>query len=203
MKLILLFTLLSSAVVTRIAAQSRVAIAPTYWFSYNPYSYQLNYTFNGSTSQTPIAGHDIVSAVGLTLRYRFTPHWDVSLGGFYYRDTNHIKTPQSPYNESTSFTSKGWQLPVMINYRLTEHRLSPYFSAGAIFSKSTTFTERPLTTDGVVGVGIIYRINSDLLLLLQPTASYSFYRPASDDFYSFTRYSSYSLGIQTQLIWYF
>jgi len=203
MKTALLVALLFSASVTLLSAQSRVSIAPTYWFNYNPYSYQINHTFNGSTTQTLASGHDVVSSVGLTVRYHFTPQWDVSLGGLYYRDTNHAKTPKSPYGEFAPFTSKGWQVPVMVNYRLTEHRLSPYFSTGAVFTKSNTFTGRPLTTDGVVGVGLNYRVDSGLSILLQPTASYSFYRPASDASFSFTEYSSYSLGIQTQLVWRF
>ena len=184
-------------------AQSRVSIAPTYWFNYSPYSYQINVTNNGSTTQTPASGYGIVSSVGLTARYQFTPQWDVSAGALYYRNTNHIQRPQGPYGESTPFTSEGWQLPVLVSYRLTSHCLSPYFSTGAIFTRSQTFTGRPITTDGVVGVGLSYRIDSGLSLLLQPTASYSFYRPASDPFYSFTQYSAYSFGLQTQLIWHF
>ena len=90
-----------------------------------------------------------------------------------------------------------------MNYRLTNRRLSPYFSTGVLFSRSNTFTARPITTDGVVGVGLSYRLDAGLSLLLQPSASYSFYRPASDAVYTLIQYSSYSLGIQTQLIWRF
>ena len=184
-------------------AQSRISIAPSYWFNYNPYSYQTNLTYNGSTTRTPVSGYDIVSSAGLVGRYHFTPQWDASIGVFYYRNTSHIKSPQGPYGETSPFTTKGWQLPVLVSYRLTDHRLSPYFSAGATFTKSNTYTARPITTDGVVGVGLHYRFDSGLSLLLQPTASYSFYRPASDAYYTFTQYSSYSLGLQTQLIWRF
>ncbi len=203
MKATLLLTVLLSAFITRLSAQSRVSIAPGYWFNYNPYSYQTNFTYNGSTTQTPVSGYSLVSSFGLTARYHFTPKWDVSVGAFYFRSTNHVKSPQGPYGAFTPFTSEGWQLPVLVNYRLTSHRLSPYFSAGAVFTRNKTFTGRPITTDGVVCVGLNYRIDSGLSLMLQPTTSYSFYRPASDAFYTFTQYSSYSLGLQTQLIWRF
>ena len=195
--------MLLSASVSLLSAQSRVSIAPTYWFNYNPYSYHFKSTFNGSTTNTLVSGHDIISSVGLTARYQFTPQWDVSVGLLYYLNTNYIKSPLGPYGESTHFTSKGWQLPVLVSYRLTDHRLSPYFSTGAVFTRSNTFTGGPITTDGVVGVGLHYRIDSGLSLVLQPTASYSFYRPANDGFFTFTQYSSYSLGVQTQLIWRF
>ena len=185
------------------AAQSRVSIAPTYWFNYNPYSYRINATVNSSTLRALASGHNLISSVGLTARYQFTPQWDVSAGALYYRHTNYPKSPLSPYGEPTPFISKGWQIPVLVNYRLNDHRLSPYFSAGATLTRSRTFTARPLTTDGVVGVGVHYRIDTGLSLLVQPTASYSFYRPASDAFYSYTKYLSYALGVQTQLIWRF
>jgi hypothetical protein len=203
MKFLLLSVGLFIASLSLVMAQSRVSIAPTYWFNYNPYSYRINATFNSSTLRSLVSGHALVSSVGLTARYRFTPHWDVSAGALYYRNTDRIKAPLGPYGESTPFTSEGWQFPVLINYRLNDHRLSPYFSAGATFARSRTFTARPLTTDGVVGVGVNYRINPGLSLLVQPTASYSFYRPASDPFYTYAKYLSYSLGVQTQLIWHF
>lgn len=203
MKTFVLFGGLFLITTVSLFAQSRVSIAPSYWLNYNPYSYQINFTNNGSTTQTLASGHNIVSSFGLTARYHVTPQWDVSAGVAYYRNTDHVKSPQGPYGDTTPFTSKGWQLPVLVNYRLTSHRLSPYFSGGAIFAKSKTFTGRPITTDGVVGVGLNYRIDSGLSVLLQPTASYSFYRPANDAIIAFTQYNSYSLGLQTQLIWHF
>lgn len=203
MKFILLFVSIFSVSIALVSAQSRMSIAPTYWFNYNPYSYLVDFAYNGSSTQFLASGHGLVSSFGLTVRYQFTPKWDVSLGALHYRNTDHMKSPQGPYGEPTPFTSKGWQLPILVSYRLTNRRLSPYFSTGVIFTKSNTFTGRPITTDGVVGVGLNYRIDSGLSLLLQPTASYSFYRPANDAFYQFTNYNSNSLGVQTQLIWHF
>jgi hypothetical protein len=203
MKVTLFFAVLASATSTLLLAQSRVSLSPTYWFNYNPYSSQTIVTYNGSTSQILASGHSIVSSYGLTARYQFTPQWDVSVGALYYRAADHMESPQGPYGAFTPFISKGWQLPLLVNYRLTNRRLSPYLSTGAIFTRSNTFTGRPITTDGVVGIGLNYRIDSALSLLLQPTASYSFYRPANDAVYTLTQYSSYNLGVQGQIIWYF
>ena len=187
---------------TLVSAQSRVSIAPTYWFNYNPYSYRVDFTYNGSRSQFLASGHGLASSFGLAARYHVTTKWDVSVGALYYRNSDHIKSPQGPYGESTAI-SEGWQLPILVSYRLTDHRLSPYFSTGALFTRSKTFTGRPITTDGVIGAGLNYQIDSGLSLLLQPTASYSFYKPANDAFYQFTHYDSYNFGVQTQLIWRF
>ncbi len=203
MKSILLFVGLFGASITLLSAQSRLSIAPTYWFNYNLYSYQADLSYNGSKTQTQVSGHSIVSSFGLTARYHFTPKWDVSVGAFYYRNTAYLTNPQNPQGESIPFTSEGGQLPVLVSYRLTNRRLSPYFSTGVIFAKSKTFTEAPIRTDGVVGVGLDYQFHSGLSLLLQPTVSYSFTKPVNNAFFQFTKYSSYSVGLQTQLIWHF
>jgi hypothetical protein len=203
MKILSLFLGLLLVTLASSLAQNRVSIAPTYWYDYNPYSYQVNANFNVLPIQSQANGYNSVSSVGLTAHYYLTPLWDLSIGVLYSRITNHIQNPQGPYGEFASFTSKGMRIPVQVGYRLTSHRLSPYFTAGAFFTKSITFNEAPIATDGVVGVGLDYRFNSALSLLLQPTGSYSFSSPTNNTFYQFTNYSSYNLGLQTQLIWHF
>ena len=203
MKSLLLSLALLVALITPVSAQSRVSIAPTYWFNYNPYSYQVDMNYNGRQTQFQASGHNIVSSFGLTIRYHFTPQWDVSVGALYNSTTSYLKSPQSPYAEFRPFTTEGVRLPVLVSYRLTNHRLSPYFSAGATFTNNTTYTEAPVNADGVVGVGLSYRFHSGLSVLLQPTASYSLTKPVSNAFYRASDYTSYSLGVQTQLIWRF
>lgn len=203
MKSLLLFVGLFGVSITLLSAQNRISIAPTYWFDYNPYSYQVDVNYNGLQNQIQASGRNTVTSLGLTARYHFSSKWDLSAGVLYSRNTNHIQSPQGPYGEFSSFTSKGVRLPVIVSYRLTTHRLSPYFSTGAFFTKSITFTEASINTDGMIGIGLDYRLDSALSLLIQPTASYSFTQPVNNTVYRFTNYSSYSLGIQTQLIWHF
>lgn len=203
MKSLLLSVGVFGASITFLSAQSRVSIAPTYWFAYNPYSYQLDMTYNAVPTQIQASGYNTVSSLGLTARYQFSSQWDLSVGVLYRRNTDHIKTPQGPYSESATFTSKGVQVPVLMSYRLNDHRLSPYFSAGALFTKSITFSEALVKTDGVIGVGLNYRLDSGLSLLFQPTASYAIFQPVPDAFPKYINYRSYSLGVQTQLIWRF
>lgn len=203
MKSILLCLIVLCLASLSVSAQSRVSIAPTYRFAYNPYSYQLDMTYNAVPTQIQASGYNTVSSLGLTFRYYFNSRWDVSVGGLYSRNTDHIKTPQSPYSESATFTSKNVQVPVLVSYRLTTHRLSPYFSAGALLTKSITFTEALIKTDAVIAAGLDYRFDSGLSLVLQPTASYGFTPPVSDTFRPYVNYRSNSLGVQTQLIWRF
>ena len=197
--LVPIFLLMGSQ--AHVVAQSRWSIAPTYWFQHNPYTYQVTNLFGTRPAQLQATGFNTISSVGLVVRYHLTPHWDVALGGLYSRVTNHINDPQNPYGEASSYTSKAVQLPLLLNYRLTTHRLSPYFSAGAFFTKSITFDQARLTTDGVLGMGLAYQFGSSLSLLVQPTASYSFSPPTNNTFYQFSGYQSYNFGLQAQLIW--
>lgn len=203
MKSRLLFVLLFGASTTLSPAQSRVSIAPTYWFLYNPYSYQMAMSYNGRQTQFQATGHNVVSSFGLTVRYHFRPQWNVSIGALYNRNTNYIRNPQSSYGKSAPFTTEGMRLPVFVSYRLTSHRLSFYFSGGPTFTNNRTFSKAPINVEGVVGIGLDYRFDSGLSLLVQPTASYSLTRPVNDAFYRTTDYTSYNLGIQTQVVWRF
>lgn len=202
MKILSLFTGLFLFTLASSSAQKRMSIAPTYWYDYNPSSYQVSLNFSGLPSQSEGTGRTTVSSVGLTASYHFTSQWNLSLGVLYSRNTIHIQSPQGPFGESPSFTSKGVRIPALLNYRLTTRQLSPYVSAGAIFTKDNTY-EDAIKTDGMIGVGLDYRFSSALSLLLQPNAIYSFSSPINGSSYHLTNYRSYTLGIQTQLIWHF
>lgn len=177
-------------------AQSRVSVAPTYWYAYGKYSYQTHSLYDGSNAQ--LSGHTIASSVGLTARYHFKPKWDLSVGLLYNSNSSHLKTPQS---DDIQLTSRYIQLPILVNYRLSDRPLSAYISAGAFLSKSKTFSDEPVKSNALIGVGLDYRLNSKLSLLLQPTASYLLYKPASNTLFQYNNYNSYSFGLQTQLIW--
>lgn len=179
-------------------AQSRVSIAPLYWYNYGQYKYQIHSVYDGSDTQ--LSGHDNSSSIGLTARYHFTPKWDVSAGILLNRNSSQLTNPNFPQTD-IGIIRTYLQVPVLANYRMTDRRLSPYFSAGALLGKSQT--SAPVKMNGVIGIGVDYRFNSSLSLLLQPTATYLFNKPISDPLFQISGYSSYSLGVQTQLIWRF
>ncbi len=184
---------------THLIAQHRLSVAPTYWFQYNPYKYRVATDFNGQQTDTQVSGYKAISSVGLVIRYQFTTRWDLAIGGLYARPADHVQRPQSPYGAPSAFTSQAVQFPLLVSYRLTNRRLSPYFSAGTFFTKSITFTS-PLQTDGVIAAGIDYQLGPVMSLLVQPTASYSFSPPVNDVVYQFSNYQSYNVGIQAQLL---
>ena len=200
MKTIFVYLWLFTSLSAQVLAQSRISIAPTYWFNYGIYAYQVQSTYSGIGGS--FAGRDLASSAGLTARYHFSPKWDVSVGLLYNWNASHLTESPTGYG-TNPFRSKALQLPILVNYRLTTHQLSPYFSGGAFLVKSKTFSEAPTKVNGVLGVGLDYRIRSGLSVMVQATASYLFYKPADDLYFQFANYSSYSLGAQTQLIWHF
>ena len=191
----LFFFLIST---TFLCAQGRISVAPTYWFNYGNYTYQTHSVYDGSDAKS--SGYSLGSSAGLTARYNFAQKWDFSVGVLYNKATSHLKTSQG---DNVQLTSEYIQLPILINYRLSEQRLSPYLSAGAVFEKNKSVSNDPVKTSPIIGIGVDYKISSRLSWLIQPTASYLLYKPANTAFYQFISYHSYKIGLQTQLVLYF
>ncbi|MCZ0211401.1 outer membrane beta-barrel protein, partial [Streptomyces sp. UMAF16] len=144
--------------------------------------------------------HSTGSSVGLTAHYNFSQKWDISVGAFYNKTISHVKTPQS---DDIRLTTEYIQFPVLINYRLSDKRLAPYFSVGALFEKNKAVSSNPLNANAVLGAGLDYKINSKLSWLIQPTASYLLNKPDNTPLYQINSYNSYRIGIQTQLLIHF
>lgn len=194
MKTILLF-LISTA---SLLAQGKFSVAPSYWFNYGNYSYKTHSVYDGLDTKS--SGNSTGSSVGLTAHYNFSQKWDLSVGAFYNKTISHLKTSQI---DDIRLATEYIQFPVLINYRLSDRRLAPYFSAGAIFEKSKSANSGPIRTSAALGVGLDYKINSRLSWLIQPTASYLLYKPDNTTLYQFNNYNSYRIGIQTQLLIHF
>ena len=176
-------------------SQSRVSLAPTYWFNYGNYGY-LTGTLHTDPATKP---HTIASALGLTARYHFNQQWDFSLGVLYNKNNSPaITLGMYKVNLITRYV----QLPTLLNYRSCAHRLSPYFSAGAVFNVNAWGNE-PVKTSLVLGAGIDYRISTKLSWLFQPTFNYLLYNPADTPLVQFINYEAYAFGVQTQLLWHF
>ncbi|WP_460933342.1 outer membrane beta-barrel protein [Spirosoma humi] len=202
MKSLLFFLAVFSASIPDLSAQSRISIAPTYWFIDNAYSYHANVTFFGSNSIINVDEHNQTSSLGLTAHYQFAPKWDVSIGVLYYRGKANLIV-LSGQGERIPYTQEGWQAPVLVNYQMIKSRLSPYFSIGTLLAKTAKMDSKSIRISGLFGVGLNYRFTSALSLLLQPTVSYSFKRPISNSVIQFTNYTNHTLGVQTQLNWHF
>ena len=176
-------------------SQSRVSVAPTYWFNYGNYAYQTA-TLHADPTSKP---YTVASAVGLTARYHFTDSWNFSLGVLYNKNKSPVLFPGM---RKVTLITNFVQLPALLNFRSSTHRLSPYFSAGPVFSFYKVVGNQ-VKTSLIIGAGVDYRFNDKLSWLIQPTYSYLLYNPADTTFEQFIDYEAYAFGVQTQLIWRF
>ncbi|MCF0041354.1 transporter [Dyadobacter fanqingshengii] len=117
--------------------------------------------------------------VGLNTRYSFSEKWSASTGLWFGYST--IKS------STTSSRSHNFSIPVLANYQPSAKKLSPYFSAGALWNFGTTsrltipdigtatFKSGRNTSriSPIVGAGVIYRFAPRLSIIAQPTFSYA------------------------------
>lgn len=176
--------------------QGRYSIAPTTGFDYSNYSYQIFRIRDGSLAD--VQGYGSSSSVGLTVRYHIDTKWAVSFGLLYNRVNSAVQGPQLT---TTAFSGDKILFPVLANYRSSTKRLSPYFSLGPLFSKNKSVGNEPIKLNGLLGLGLDYRIKPTYSFLLQPTMSYLLSKPTSTAIYLFDNFRSYQFGIQAQLIW--
>jgi hypothetical protein len=153
--------------------------------------------------------------IGLLGRYAFQPKWSVSTGiwmSYNQTDVPTLETSMpvdhSPFGRTRS---RHYQVPILVNFQSSARRLSPYFSAGALFSfRSPTYLNigndqeiriaadrRKVTVVPTIGVGAIYRMSNHLSLAVQPTFNY--YLPQG----TYSSYFSGRASLQTQLFYTF
>lgn len=158
---------------------------------------------NGSGTLTPQLYKSESSSkgywAGLNGRYSFSTKWS-ALTGLWYGFAGH-KT--ALFRSRTHYFS----IPVMAGFQTSELRLSPYFSAGALWNLAVTsrmdiadlgtviFKSQRYTSriSPIIGAGVIYHFAQRLSLIAQPTFSYEIPRYKLD-------IHAYQLGLQVQLM---
>lgn len=149
-------------------------------------------------------------SVGLMAHYAFPPRWSLSTG--LWLNHTYYKAPVITTNPAVLISSgatrqRNYQIPLLVNYQSATRRLSPYFSAGTLFSfpaitffsgsdNPGKFGNRRVRVVPAVAAGLHYRLNAHLSLSAQPMLSY--YLPNSKEI---TYYNSYRLSVQTQLVY--
>ncbi|GAB3988401.1 hypothetical protein GCM10028807_10980 [Spirosoma daeguense] len=144
---------------------------------------------------------------GLTATYTYSPGWSVSSGIWYQQlTTRQARMAIAGYGRTTVH-HRTIRIPILLNYRLTQKRLSPYFSFGTMFDfpmASRVIAEREglptqrlrLSADKgpifniLLGAGVQYQLSNQLSLMVQPQAIYKLGRfggaDAHDTSYEFT-----------------
>lgn len=157
-------------------------------------------------------------SLGLMARYSFSEKWSASTGIWashpftgkesYLQGSQPFSTPLR-FNDPFEIRYK---IPLTLNFRSSENRISPYISAG------TTFDFRPkvyldldgdgveelvrfgksLTLTPIIGIGAIMDLKKNLSLVVQPTFQYLI---QSQEGYDYRR--AYIIGLQGQLMYRF
>lgn len=204
---------ISLLVATSTMGQGRFSIAPTISPSYQHINWVLKYenanAAKGSESTTGISA-------GLTASYAFTSKWSLSAGFLYNRSSGdtHFDNFIAPAS-TNSYRYQNWQLPLLLNYTSSTHRLSPYFSAGLLanhcflvtnpntmhssYNKIDNGLTYTFSLYGMVGMGVHYRVTPKLALIAQPTIAYRINPPSGGYSFVYSPWNEYSLGLQTQL----
>lgn len=158
------------------------------------------------TSETISKGYWI----GLNGRYSFSSKWSFSTGFWLNESWQNVPeitlNPAIPYYTGRA-RSHNFTIPVMFNFQTSERKLSPYFSAGALWNFNTTsrINISSLETSAVfksdksqitpmVGAGVIYNFAKHLSVIAQPTFDYAFPSSGLDS-------HAYRLSFNVQLMY--
>lgn len=201
-----------------VLGQSRWAVsinvAPTYAHSDSKMVFPLaNSTIPASFTQIVTRSHTLGYSFGLMGYYAFSPTWSVSAGiwatqfvsvkGDFDVDAEHMtlnNTNKHPFEYA-------YKVPVMINYKSSRKRLSPYFSAGVSADfRSTSYVDlgggqevplkfgKPVVFTPLLGIGAIYQLKPQVAFVLQPILQYNLQAHPS-----YVYYHAYQLSLQAQV----
>lgn len=150
-------------------------------------------------------------ALGLTGLYELDSTWSITAGLAYNWLKYYRRLPERGVIRKTEDV----QLPVMVNYRSSSKRLSPYFSMGAMLEKrmvtrvavspayvnSDIRTKLPISVWLGMGAGISYRISSKCSFIAQPTLFYMLKTKEENLLYA--KFDSFKVNVQAQFVFYF
>lgn len=201
------------------AGQNRfsVAVSAAPLYGHSDYKIITPYVVNASgqltTSELSTRSHSVGYSFGLLVRYTFSPKWSVTSGiwatqfvttkGIFSIDG--LETDLSTTNKHPFVYA--YKVPLLINYKMSTRRLSPYFSAGATLDfRARSYIDlngqevavkfgKAVTINPILSLGAIYQVNNRLSVAAQPTVQYNI-----QDHSGYTTYHNYLLSLQLQLL---
>lgn len=219
-RILLLLSLISTLLLPA-RAQSRLSVGLTAAPVLNYGHSNLTVNVPGGSGQFTPTTFDYRSSVGgftagLSVRYALTPSWSLSTALWFTQLRTTQPFPFAPGNVPSRVISSSYQIPLLLNYRLTNRRLAPYFSVGALAAlrgatryksvdRSGSIDARikfggPVTVQAVVGAGVAYRLTSHWSLTAQPVLIWRF-QPKQTDFVRYNQFVYYQLQGQLQLLY--
>ncbi|WP_247235976.1 outer membrane beta-barrel protein [Telluribacter sp. SYSU D00476] len=139
-------------------AQSRFSVAPVVapFSSYAEARLKEPHRFQYSTGLS----------LGATAHYHFSPVWSLATGLWY--QWAYVNGQTGTNFELFRIKEQYLEFPLLLNYRPTARKVSPYFSAGMLLSKQPGYY-RSLVSKVQLGAGVSYQLNQRLAVVVQPT----------------------------------
>lgn len=157
-------------------------------------------------------------SVGLSVQYAFTSRWSLSTGVWLTQLRTTQPFPFTSGNVPARLISSSYQIPLLLNYRLANRRLSPYVTVGALgyfggkttykpvegsgFQKTSVKFGQALNVQAVVGAGVAYQLKPRWSLTVQPLLIWRF-PPERKSGTRYNQYVSYQIQGQVQLAYSF
>jgi len=207
---------------TWVFAQDKLSVSATFSPAFTHTAYNQFYLFPDSDGQVvdPVfldgGKGSFGYSAGVTVYYTYTSGWSVATGLWYHYQA--IKTDRLALAGAgtTSVHNRGLRIPILLNYRSSDNKLSPYYSFGPLIDfplsarvianregESTQHLRLAAESGPIfsvlLGAGGVYQINSKIALTVQPTFTYHLGRLGG----ARTNFRTYELGLQTQLIYTF
>lgn len=168
-------------------AQSRfsggVLLAPFSTYAGEPRDYEAPFRYSTGIS------------LGVQAQYDFTERWSLASGLWY--ETASVKMGNGVFGNAYRIPQHNITIPLLLNFRLTERKVSPYFSGGTLLVSKPE--ERGLMAKALLLAGLSYQINSHFTLTVQPALALGANSKSDRLVYPSNR----QLSLQAQILYHF
>lgn len=214
--------LLISLTTLSVFGQNKLSVSATITPLYTNTNYTRHYLFPDSDGQVVepvlLAGNkgSLGYLAGITAYYNYASQWSIATGLWFRYQAIRTERLALAGEGTSSVRYRSIRLPILFNYRSSEHKLSPFYSFGPLIdiplsarivaSRAGESTQH-LRLDSesgpvfnfLLGAGGIYQVNSQIALTSQPTVTYRLGRLGG----ARTNFRTFELGLQMQAIYTF
>lgn len=139
--------------------------------------------------------YSIGISLGLQAQYDFTERWSLASGLWY--ETASVKMGNGVFGNAYRIPQHNITIPLLLNFRPTERKVSPYFSGGTLLVSRQE--ERGLTAKALLSAGLSYQINPLFTLNVQPALTLGANSKSDRVVYPSNR----QLSLQAQILYHF